>query len=739
MKNSESGERILLVDDDLVTRVMLRGTLERHGFSVVEADGGDAALQLFQTHRPDIVLLDCMMPRKDGFATCGELRAMSEGEHVPVLMLTSLSDEDSVNRAYEAGATDFFLKSSQLTMLAQRVRYLLRSSRMREELAKSRSILAKAQQLARVGSWEWKRGEGIVFGSGECLRILGLGSRDAEVPEADFIRRATGLGCSEFERRVYSELRKSGTFHGEFDVEAAHAGVQALHVEAEVAASVPGGIDVVLGIIQDITDRRHAERELNRLANFDGLTGLPNRNLFRDRFERALARARDEEAFLAVLFIDLDRFKVVNDTLGHGIGDILLRQVAARLNRCVRGADSITRSGEAESIASVARLGGDEFIALLTGLKSAADATKVAERMLASLKDPIEIEGHEIWVSASIGMANFPADGQDTETLLMRADAAMYEAKAQGRNGHTSYSPSLDSRSLERFRLEADLRKALDRDELRLHYQPIVNVRNGKMVGCEVLMRWQRGDTLVPPNHFIPIAEENGLIIPMGEWAIETASKQLGAWHAQGLDPIYVSVNMPGSHFQQPDLTKMIEKSLAGGGLRPEHLYIEITETVVMKAVERTMRSLGELREMGVRISIDDFGTGYSSLAYLKRLPINTLKIDRSFVKDIAVDSDDEVIVSAIIGLARSLNMSVVAEGVETEAQMSFLNMFGASLMQGYLFSRPCPAAEFEVMLRRNGTDGHPALWTCPEGGNRVIHLFEAAGRKSGAAAVAMV
>jgi EAL domain-containing protein (putative c-di-GMP-specific phosphodiesterase class I) len=355
----------------------------------------------------------------------------------------------------------------------------------------------------------------------------------------------------------------------------------------------------------------------------------------------------------------------------------------------------------------------------------------VAERMLASLATPIEVDGHEIWVSASIGLANFPSDGDNAETLLMRADAAMYEAKAKGRNGHTTYTAALDSNSLDRFRLEADLRKALDRDELRLHYQPIVNVRNGKMVGCEVLMRWQRHDRLVPPNDFIPIAEENGLIIPMGEWAIEAATRQISAWSNQGLDPLYVSVNLPGSHFQQSDLVSMIQGNLARSGLPAERLYIEITETVVMKAVEQTIRSLNELREMGVRMSIDDFGTGYSSLAYLKRLPINTLKIDRSFIKDIAVDSDDEVIVSAIIGLARSLNLSVVAEGVETPAQMAFLNMFGASLMQGYLFSRPCAPEQFEVLLRQNAGTEQPAKWTCPEG-NRVIHLFDSVGRKGG-------
>ena len=730
MRKSDHREHILIVDDDALTRRLFRITMEKQGFVVSEAASGDIALDRFIAERPDCILLDAMMPGMDGFDTCTALRRLPGGEHVPVLMLTSLSDDDSVNRAYEVGATDFFLKSQQMTMLAQRVRYLLRGGRMREELAKSRSVLAKAQKIARIGSWEWRRADRMITASGECLRIIGLGKEadldedDADVDDHLFFRRISSLERADFERLVLGSLRQRGTFRREFEVGRGGGGSLTLHVEAEAEGSSLVEPQVVLGTIQDITDRKHSERELNRLANFDTLTGLANRNLFRERFERALAEARRRHGFLAVLFIDLDRFKMVNDTLGHGVGDQLLREVAVRLNGCVRGGDSITRGPDPAPRSSMARLGGDEFIALLTSLKGPADASKVAERMLASLSEPIMVDGNEIYVSASIGVANFPQDGDNAETLLMHADAAMYETKARGRNGLTTYTPSLDSAGLERIRMETDLRKAIDRDELRLHFQPIVNVKTGRIVGAEVLMRWQRADRLVPPSEFIPIAEETGLIIPMGEWAIGVATRQLAAWRERGIDDIYLSVNLPGSHFQKPDLPEMIARHLKEAGVPGSLLNIEITETVVMHNVERTMHTLHALRAMGVSISIDDFGTGYSSLAYLKRLPINTLKIDRSFVKDVAVDPDDEVIVSAIIGLARSLDMQVVAEGVETTAQMSFLNMFGASLMQGFLFSRPYPIMEFDALLRDNGSEAQVARWRCPDG-NRVIHLFE--------------
>lgn len=725
--DSEEHDCVLLVDDDSVTRLMVRRSLERRGLRVMEACNGAQGLELALEHRPDIILLDAMMPEKDGFETCAELRQHECCAHVPILMLTSLEDDESIAHAYEAGATDFYVKTTRTTLLVQRVRYLLRNGRLNAELLKSQEHLAKAQRLARLGSFEWNTAAGWINASGECLRILALESPGANIDAEKFFGCVDATGAPPVAGLIMERLRQDGLFCGEFGIQG--QAPRRIRLEVESESATPGDITWVHGTLQDITERVQAEEQMRRLANYDSLTGLPNRNLFQQRFERALQAARRGQGQLAVLFVDLDRFKYVNDTLGHRAGDMLLREVAARLNRCVRGGDSVTRFGEREAGASVARLGGDEFILLLTSLNREDDAPKVAERVLASLREPFMIDGQELWVSASVGIACYPRDGETAETLLMRADSAMYSVKAHGRDGHGLYSPTLDSKRLEQFRLEADLRKALERDELRLHYQPIVNVTNGKIVGAEVLMRWQRDGKLIPPSDFIPLAEETGLIIPMGEWAIQRACTQVKQWHDAGLDPIYVGVNLPGSHFQRRDLVRVVGDVLDETKLRPECLHIEITETVLMKAVDQILPIFNAMRELGVQFAIDDFGTGYSSLAYLKRLPIHTLKIDRSFIKDIAVDVDDEVIVSAIIGLARSLNLSVVAEGVETSAQMAFLNMFSSTLMQGFLFSKPLPAEKFEDMLRGASGEAFRNDWISPER-NRVIHLFEG-GRKA--------
>jgi predicted signal transduction protein with EAL and GGDEF domain len=361
--------------------------------------------------------------------------------------------------------------------------------------------------------------------------------------------------------------------------------------------------------------------------------------------------------------------------------------------------------------AAVARLGGDEFIVLLSDLAAPGDAGRVADRILDALKRPVVIDGQECWVGASIGIASFPDDGDSAEILLVRADAAMYEAKTAGRGVWRAYQPSLANPSMETLRLEGDLRKAVQRGELRLYWQPIVDISTGKIAGCEALMRWQRGDKLVSPAEFIPLAEETGLIIPMGEWALETACTQMAEWNKAGLDGIYVGVNITSKHVQQRDLLKVIKQVLAASHLPADRLVVEITETGLMDFIDSTLRTLTALRELGVRIAIDDFGTGYSSLSYLKRLPISTLKIDRAFVKEVDHDVDDAAIVSAVSGIARSLSLSVVAEGVETVEQSAVLFEHGVKLMQGYYYSRPVPAADFEKLLRATSGAACRADW----------------------------
>lgn len=443
-----------------------------------------------------------------------------------------------------------------------------------------------------------------------------------------------------------------------------------------------------IGIIDDVTERVNYEMQLEHQANHDALTGLANRNLLGDRIEQAITYARRAERLVAVMLLDLDRFKVVNDSLGHGTGDALLKVVAQRLNACVRPGDT------------VARLGGDEFVVVMADVAHENDVAPLVRNLLDSLANDMDINGHEVAATASVGIALYPRDG-DAASLLKNADVAMYRAKELGRNSFQFYTPEMNSRTLQRLELETGLRRALERNELELFYQPKVELRNGQVVSAEALIRWRHPQLgMVAPADFIPLAEETGLIVPIGEWVIGTACEQLKAWQKEGLPNISVAVNLSARQFEEEDLPRVVAQALRLNEVDAHCLELEVTESAVMRDPERTAATLRELKQVGVRLSLDDFGTGYSSLNYLKRFPIDTLKIDQSFVRDITTDPDDAAIAMAVISLAHSLRRRVVAEGVETEAQLNYLRRHDCDEIQGYYFSRPVPAAEFAALLR---------------------------------------
>jgi len=449
-----------------------------------------------------------------------------------------------------------------------------------------------------------------------------------------------------------------------------------------------GEVTHFVGVQSDVTELKNYQVELEYRANYDTLTGLANKNLLGDRLDHASAIAQRSKRRFALLYLDLDRFKLVNESLGHASGDALLKSVGARLKSCVRGADT------------VCRLGGDEFAVLLHEIENPAAVAVVGRKILAALEEPVCIDTQEIFSSASIGICIGPDDGCDGSTLLKNADTAMYRAKEGGRNQLCFYTEDLNDNALGRLRLETDLRHALTTQAFELHYQPRVNLVTGAVTSLEALIRWRHPEQgLVPPGSFIALAEETGLIVPIGEWVLRTACAQMRAWLDAGHAHLHVAVNLSPRQFRQPDLLAMITAVLDEERIEARHLELEITESIAMHDPVHNQEVLEALSDLGVALAIDDFGTGYSSLAYLKRFPIDYLKIDQSFVKGIPGDEDDENIVRSIIALAKNLKLSVIAEGVETEAQKRFMLEHGCDEMQGYLFSRPRPAAELGDLL----------------------------------------
>ena len=713
--------KVLLVDDDEVTLMLTAVALRERGFEISEASSGEQALARLDDWAPDTIVLDALMPGLDGFATCQALRGLAGYENMPVLMLTGLDDEASITRAYQVGATDFFVKSTQWSLLAGRLRYLLRSSRTRQELERSKSKLARAQDLARMGSFDWRRPSGLPGGAAaagtagadgltlapEALRVLGFGPHDRVS-----LRRLVRMVPMPERRgmtRVLSGVQTQSTVLAiDVPVLLVDGRTRIVHVEAEPEFNEHGHAVGYTGIVQDVTDRRVAEDRIRHLANFDALTGLPNRRQLIWRTERALDHARRLGHQAAMLLIDLDRFKVINDTLGHAAGDELLVEVARRLRGCVRHSDQVMDSAldtagvrSHRTLEAVGRLGGDEFIALLPEVVDEADAQRVAQRILDAMRDPVWVGGQECFVTASVGISMYPADGQTVADLMRNADVAMYSVKNTGRDASAIYSPMLAGRGREKLELESALHKAIERNELVLHYQPKIDVRSARMVGAEALMRWQRGPVLVPPADFIPLAEETGLIVPLSEWALREAARQAKVWGVNFGFADSIAVNLPNRMFERSDLVETIHQAVSTYGVPHRAIQLEITETGLMKDLQNVIPCLHRLTEIGVEISIDDFGTGYSSLAYLTTLPISELKIDRSFVRDLGITPQSSAVVTAIIALARSLGLRVIAEGVENLRQMEVLHRLGCTVMQGFLFSRPIPPDELERWLQQ--------------------------------------
>ncbi|PTQ91020.1 putative bifunctional diguanylate cyclase/phosphodiesterase [Agitococcus lubricus] len=693
--------KILIIDDDPIIRLLAVEKLSEEGFVVIDAMDSATGISLALHEKPDLVLLDVVLPDIDGYQVCQHLRSLPATQHLPIVMLTGLDDTSSIVQAYDFGATDFFAKPINWKLLGYRIRYILRASKTFEQLAHSEAALANAQRLAHLGSWEWYPQADITERSDEYYRIYGM-TRDNLLPSMFAVLPQVH---AEDQERVKAALEaamsKGLPYQHEFRILAPHNGVRVLHEQARVFKSEQGYIDYVEGITQDITELVDAQQRIRNLAYYDALTGLANRQLFRELLQHELQRAQRHDKQCALLFIDLDRFKRINDTLGHDVGDMVLQIVGNRINTCIRSSDiAALHQANPTKNEQVARLGGDEFTVVLTDIAQPEDAAQVARRILEAMAQPIQIGTQELIISASIGIALGPQDGYDVESLLKNADLAMYAVKDKGRNSYHFFDHTMNETVLNKFALENDLRKAIEQDQLELYFQPKINPLSGDIVGAEVLLRWKhphRG--MVSPVTFIPVAEESGFIVELGAWVLKRACEINREWQSRGMPIVPLAINLSAANFRHHDLLPDIRRTLEDLKLQPNFLVIELTEGILMNDVDETIQTLQALKDMGVYLSVDDFGTGYSSLNYLKRFPLDELKIDRSFVKDIISDPNDAAITAAIIGLAQNLKLSVVAEGVETTEQADFLLRRGCNTMQGYLFAKPMPQEDFEQML----------------------------------------
>ena len=691
----------MIVDDDEAARLQMRFSLENEGFSVVEAASGAIAVENFYGTGIDLILLDVIMPGLDGFSTCRVLRRLPGGTHTPVVMITALEDAATIAEAFDAGATDFISKPINLLILGHRVRYWLRSGAILQELQVSQKRLFKAQEIARLGHWERDLQCGDFQLTCPAPEQIGLS------PPYDYKCLFAAIVAEDKDRvrnLIDEACDRDEAFSVQYRVILPDGNERIILNQGEVIHRDNPPSRYGMGIIQDITELKEAEDKIRHLAFYDNLTGLANRALFREHGLRVLQRTRHSQTRAAIVFIDLDHFKRINDSMGHPSGDKVLIMVAERLKTILRPVDIITRPVDGRTVPLISRVGGDEFTLLVEGIGSTDHLAKLAERIVDSLAMPLSLDGQPILLTASLGLSVYPDDGDDLDTLLRNADTAMYAAKEKGRNTYQFFQNAMNDEAKARFHLGNSLRRALDHNEFVLYYQPQFANQDGyRLTGVEALIRWldpQKG--LVTPDKFLPFAEESGLIHKINEWVLREACTQAQEWVAAGrFDRCRMAINISGNNVNFKQLVEKIIDVLEETGLSPQHLEVELTERVMMENTEEACSTLRRLREMGISIAIDDFGTGYSALSHLQVFPLTTLKIDKSFVQNIDVAENGLSLLHSIVDIAKSFNLKVIAEGVETEGQKTALRRMNCDELQGYLFSKPVPGRKVEEFLQQ--------------------------------------
>ena len=724
-KPTEGG--ILVVDDDPAGLQLLVDLLSEQGYQVRPANSGELALRSAANRLPELILLDIQMPGMDGYAVCRCLKSDPRTRDIPVLFLSALHDTESKVLGLKAGAVDFVTKPYQAEEVLARVNTHLLLARTHNALdamclqltervvergtdlaAMSQALHAKVAEhretvvkLRLASKVIESAGDAIVIteNRGEVLSVNPAftaitGYQAGEIVGQPPKKLLCHRYSDDFTGVLAATLASCGTWSGEVWIQPKFGKARPVWLNISSVQNEQAATTHYVGIFFDISNIKKAQARIDYLAHHDLLTGLPNRILLRDRFEMAATLATRQNRPIGLLFIDLDNFKSINDSLGHPSGDKYLQSIAKRIKRSIRNSDSLCR------------LGGDEFIALITHIKSKSDLLAIAKKIMACIIAPVTIDGNELQRSASVGIAVYPDDGLDIDTLVRKADTAMYKAKEQGRNQSAYFSEHMDQQLEYKLNLECALHQALERKEFVMRYQPQVDLVTGKIVGLEALLRWQRpGVGEVAPGVFIALAEESGLIVRLGKWVVEEACRQARQWVELNVC-VPIAINVSATELRRGHVANMVDDALRNNGLAAAWVVVEITETGLIDDTDQTRLMLEYLGKQGVHLAIDDFGTGYSSFAYLRRFAISQVKIDQSFIARMTENSEDHAIVNAIIQLANILHIPTVAEGVETEAQRQLLIACGGQVGQGYLFAKPLLPEDATAALRRGYCGG---------------------------------
>lgn len=702
---SEHPPVIVAIDDDALTLKAIEKTLRAGGLLCHTATTGAEGLALIRDCHPDLVLLDVVMVGEDGYSICREIRRQWSAEELPVVMVTGLEDLGSIQTAYQAGANDFLTKPLHWKHLPYRIRHILRANHAFKALQDSTRTLrslfaAHPDPIFTVDTQDRVTlvHSGIHGEDNENRPTLGLLSEllpeELALQVAARCREALATGSE------VHNLETSHPYEGE--------------TRSWEGRFIACAEDKVLVMVRDITERKAFEQQIRHMAYHDALTGLWNRHALSSTLERVFLDILRSEGTPypktgALLYLDLDNFKRINDTLGHALGDDLLKVVAGRIAEVLRPTDVLARA-ETSDVESVARIGGDEFCLILKSLSSPMDAGRVAQRILDVLRQPILLEGHELVVTPSIGIALLPQDGRDPDTLLKNADRAMYAAKEAGRNRFQFFNPSMSSKLQERFALEAGMRRGLAHGAFHVHFQPQIDARTHTVLGMEALLRWEDPEMgSISPAKFIPVAEETGLIVELGEFVFREALAFNESLKAEGLPPIRVAVNLSSVQMLDPQLMERIELCIALTKADPSFLEVEVTESVLLEGSEQALDTLHRMKKLGITLALDDFGTGYSSLSYLHQYPFDILKIDQSFIQALTDATQNRNLATAIIAMGQSLDMDLIAEGVEHQDQAKFLLARGCHKAQGYLYGHPMSPKAFRAFYWKRVEEGDKA------------------------------